>query len=162
MITGGAAVGFWGRIRTTMDIDMVIQMHAGQADGFLKAIEKEAYVEVQEAKKALQKRTMFNIIPNSTMFKVDIIPLDEGNTYEMEKFSRRVKMNFQGRDIYVISPEDLIISKLLWSKSEGGSERQIADCESIWKMNQEDIDKKYIQEWVEALGVKPEFKKLSV
>ena len=27
MLSGGCAVGFWGRIRTTMDIDIVVQYH---------------------------------------------------------------------------------------------------------------------------------------
>lgn len=41
MITGGSAVGFWGRIRTTMDIDMVIQIYTNQIDSFLDSIRNE-------------------------------------------------------------------------------------------------------------------------
>lgn len=82
MITGGSAVGFWGHIRTTMDIDIVIQIRISLIDIFLKSIEDEAYVNIEEAKKAVQGRAMFNIIPNETLFKVDIIPLDERRNYE--------------------------------------------------------------------------------
>ncbi len=160
MITGGSAVGFWGHIRTTMDIDMVIQIRSNQVDGFLGAIKSEAYVDTQEAQAAVQSKRMFNIIPNETLFKVDIIPLDEKNDYEMQKFGRRIKINFQEREIYVISPEDLIISKLMWSKSAGGSERQVKDCESIWKINQENIDIDYIKQWLVILNIEEEFDKL--
>lgn len=162
MITGGSAVGFWGHIRTTMDIDMVIKIHSNQIDAFLEAIRDETYVDIQEAKEAVQNKSIFNIIPNETLFKVDIIPLDESNNYEMKKFGRRIKINFQGREIYIITPEDLIISKLIWSKSAGGSERQNEDCESIWKINQENIDTDYIKQWIDILNIRDEFNKLAL
>lgn len=159
MITGGSAVGFWGHIRTTMDIDILIQIHGEQIDSFLRSIKNEAYVDIEEAKKAILNRTMFNIIPNKTCFKIDLIPLKE-DIYEIEKFKKRIKMTFQNKEIFVISPEDLLISKLLWNKSAGGSERQIKDCESIYKLNYENLDLNYIEKWVKMLKIENEFDKL--
>ncbi len=160
MITGGSAVGFWGHIRTTMDIDIVIQIYAKQIDSFLKSVENEAYVDTEEAKRAILNREMFNIIHNETCFKVDVIPLNEKDNYEMEKFKNRIKINFQNRDIFVTGPEDLIISKLLWSKSGGGSERQLRDCESIYRLNCEKLNLGYITKWVKILKIEDEFNKL--
>ena len=159
MITGGSAVGFWGYIRTTMDIDILIQIHSEQIDSLLSSIEGEAYIDIEKAKKAILDKSMFNIILNKTYFKIDLIPLKE-DSYEIEKFNNRVKMNFQDREIYVISPEDLIISKLLWSKSAGGSERQIRDCESIYRLNSENLDLDYLKKWVKTLDIEKEFDKL--
>ncbi len=160
MITGGSAVGFWGYIRTTMDIDMVLQMPANRLDDFLESAGKDAYVDIQTAKEAVLRKSMFNIILNETLFKIDIVLLDENNDYEKQKFARRIKINFQGKEIYVISSEDLIISKLFWSSIAGGSERQIKDCESVWKINHEKIDTGYINKWIKALNLKNEFNKL--
>jgi len=69
-----------------------------------------------------------------SFFKIDLISPKE-NTYEIEKFKNRIKIKFEDSEIFVISPEDLIISKLIWSRSSGGLERQIRDCESIYKLN---------------------------
>jgi len=159
MITGGAAVGFWGHIRTTMDIDILIQIHTEQIAPLLSSIKGEAYIDIEKAQKAILDKSMFNIILNKTCFKIDLIPLKE-DSYEIKKFNNRVKMSFQGKEIYVISPEDLIISKLLWSKSAGGSERQIKDCESIYRLNSEDLDLDYLKRWVKMLGIENEFDKL--
>ena len=159
MITGGAAVGFWGHIRTTMDIDILIQIHSEQVDSLLSSIESEAYIDIEKAKKAILDKSMFNIILNETCFKIDLIPLKE-DSYEIKKFNNRVKINFQDKEIYVISPEDLIISKLLWSKSAGGSERHIKDCESIYRLNSENLDLDYLKRWVKMLGIEKEFNKL--
>jgi hypothetical protein len=159
MITGGAAVGFWGHIRTTMDIDILIQIHNEQIAPLLSSIEGEACIDIEKAKKAILDKNMFNIIHNKTCFKIDLIPLSE-DSFEIQKFNNRVKMNFQDKDIYVISPEDLIISKLLWSKSAGGSERQIKDCESIYILNSENLDLDYLKRWAKTLGIEEEFDKL--
>ncbi|MDP2939309.1 MAG: hypothetical protein Q8O13_04410 [Candidatus Omnitrophota bacterium] len=160
MITGGSAVGFWGYIRTTMDIDILIKIQPKQILSFLKSIEDEAYVDIEEAKRAIFNKEMFNVIMHKTSFKVDIIPLDEKNAYAVEEFKNRVKIRFQDKEIFVISPEDLVISKLIWSKSAGGSERQLKDCESIYALNREKINLDYILKWVKSLELDSEFRKL--
>ena len=57
-------------------------------------------------------------------------------------------------------PEDLIISKLLWSKSVGGLERHMKYCESICRLNSENLDLDYLNRWVKMLGMEKEFNKL--
>lgn len=114
---------------------------------------------LKRQKKAILNKKMFNIILNKTCFKIDLIPLKENN-YEIEIFKNRIKMNFKNKEIFVISPENLIISKLLWSKSTGGSERQIKDCESIYRLNRETLNLNYIKKWVEILKLDNEFNKL--
>ena len=91
---------------------------------------------------------------------MDIVVFDESDPYEREKFGRRVRLDFNNRPIFVISPEDLIISKLKWSKTAFGSERQIEDCRSVLSMNDEDIDKAYIDKWVRELKLEEEYSKL--
>ncbi|MHC4307896.1 MAG: DUF6036 family nucleotidyltransferase [Planctomycetota bacterium] len=159
MITGGSALGFWGHIRTTMDIDVVVQINEETIDYFLNSIKNDVYVDFENAKEAVSKRGMFNIILNKTCFKIDLISLKK-DAYEREKFENKVKIEFQGKEIFVIRPEDLIISKLLWDKYIGGSERQIKDCESIYRLNYEDLDLKYIERWVKMLSIEDGFRKL--
>jgi hypothetical protein len=159
MITGGSAVGFWGHIRTTMDIDILIQIKTKNLDLFLESIKGEAYTDLDRAGSLLKTSRMFNVIYNKTCFKVDLIPLDH-TPYEIEKFNSRVKIRVGERDLFVIRPEDLIISKLLWGKSAGGSERQIKDCESIFKLNKENIDLAYMEKWVAELKLESEFNEI--
>jgi hypothetical protein len=161
MVTGGSAVGFWGHIRTTMDIDIVIQINKNQVEALFESVKKEAYVDVQSAEE-IEKKAFFNIIPNKTLFKIDVIVLDSSKDYEVQKFERRIKINFLNKEIYVISPEDLIISKLMWGMAAGGSERQIKDSESVWKINEKNLDLNYISKWVDRLNIGKEFEKLKI
>lgn len=159
MITGGSAVGFWGHIRTTMDIDIIILPQLKKLDLFLKSVKDEAYVDIDSAKKIVMGKEMFNIIYNKTCFKVDLIPLKR-TLYETVKFNNRVKLNLGQKEIFVIKPEDLIISKLLWTKSAGGSERQLKDCESIYKLNYKNLDMNYLKKWADELNLNDELEKI--
>jgi hypothetical protein len=160
MVTGGSAVGFWGHIRTTMDIDIVIQIPQSKVNAFVQSIKDEAYIDEQEILESFGAQGLFNVIYNKTSFKVDFI-IKKNDPYESEKFARKVNINFLNNILYVISPEDLIISKMLWSKSSGGSERQIKDCESIYLLNKDRLDMKYMQKWIKYYNLNADFQKLA-
>lgn len=159
MVTGGSAVGFWGHARTTMDIDMVIALKASEVDKLFSEFEKEAYINKDDISSAVSQKKMFNIILNSTSFKIDFIPLQEDDDYEKEKFSRKVEINFGNLKLSVISPEDLVLSKLKWMKIAGGSERQMGDCKSIMLVNK-NIDMSYINKWAQFLNIEKEVRLL--
>ncbi|MDQ3021412.1 MAG: nucleotidyltransferase [Bacteroidota bacterium] len=73
----------------------------------------------------------------------------------MLRFERRRKLKINGIEIYVISLEDLIISKLNWAK-ESHSEMQLND---IRKLTKNDHDGKYITDWVLNLNLKEIYNK---
>src|SRR5438309_9973496 len=50
---------------------------------------------------------------HATGFKADFVVL-KSEPFRQNEFTRRIPMEFFGRTIYVVSPEDLIISKLIW------------------------------------------------
>ena len=156
MITGGSAVGFWGHIRTTMAIDILIQTNTDKIDDVLTNLKQESCFDIEHAKEAIATKRMFNIINDKTLFKVDLIPLKE-DPYELEKFANRSQIKLGDRFFSVISPEDLIISKLQWSKSIGGSERQLKDCESIYKLNFPNLKMDYLKKWISHLKLENEF-----
>lgn len=54
--------------------------------------------------------------------------------------------------LWVVSPEDLIISKLFWAK-DSKSELQLNDVSSIIKYQAEKLDWEYIKYWVKELGL---------
>jgi hypothetical protein len=156
MITGGSALGFWGHIRTTMDVDIVIHIREHQITPLLEALQKEAYVDMVHAKNAFSTHTMFNILHKKTFFKIDLIPLKE-DPYEMEKFNNKKEIFYENLNLFVISPEDLILSKLQWNRSIGGSERQMKDCESLYRLNQNNLNFPYLKKWVSCLHLEDSF-----
>ena len=58
-------------------------------------------------------------------------------------------MEFEGRNIYVVSPEDLLISKLFWAR-ESMSGLQIGDIRNLLG-TVEELDREYIEKWIRKL-----------
>ncbi|OGD65866.1 hypothetical protein A3F08_00040 [Candidatus Berkelbacteria bacterium RIFCSPHIGHO2_12_FULL_36_9] len=57
-----------------------------------------------------------------------------------------------GKKIYFSSPEDLILSKLLWYQ-ESKFSRQVEDVESIIRISGRILDKKYLHKWAKKIKV---------
>ena len=57
-------------------------------------------------------------------------------------------MTIAGADVWVVSREDLILSKLLWAR-DSGSELQRRDVRSLLV----DVDDAYLTAWAGRLGV---------
>ena len=52
----------------------------------------------------------------------------------------------------ITSPEDSILSKLVWSKASD-SERQLRDAKGIIEVQAENLDVIYMRRWAKSLGV---------
>ena len=150
-ITGGMAVAVWGRPRSTADIDAVIKIVEPKITALvrsLRKISKSGYIDEETAKKAVRNGEEFNFIDPETGMKVDFWPMKDGEN--RGEFERRVPQKILGRKVFFISPEDLILSKLVWYQ-KSGSERRLEDAESVLKV-QKNLDLKYLKRIASAQG----------
>jgi hypothetical protein len=92
---------------------------------------------------------MFNIIEHATSFKADFILLRD-NEFQQLQFSRRIKVELLDVEAWVISAEDLILSKLLWIQ-QLQSGRQMEDIKALSKYP--DLDWNYIHHWITKLNL---------
>lgn len=129
MLTGSFAMGVYVPARTTMDIDVVIEINSDNANAFEEQFAGDYYVSSSSIKRAVNNTSMFNIISNSTFVKVDCI-LKKPDRFEVEKFGRRKENYLSGIKVWVIGLEDLILSKLKWAR-ESFSERQFEDVRKL-------------------------------
>ena len=83
----------------------------------------------EAAREAVLHQSSFKIIHERTLIKVDFM-VRKHEDYRLYEFTRRVRLTVAGIDIWVVSREDLILSKLHWAK-ESLSERQLADVENL-------------------------------
>ncbi len=91
------------------------------------------------------------------MIKIDFI-LSKDSEFQRSTFSRRKRITIGHQALWLISPEDLILAKLLWAK-ESFSELQLNDIRSLWESVQ-DLDRTYIHGWVTKLGCGKIFEKV--
>jgi hypothetical protein len=111
MVTGSIGSSLHGHPRATNDIDIVISPSEEQLDSFVESFGEDFYISTQAAKEAFNHKSMFNIIDNATGWKVDLVVRKE-RAFSREEFQRKRKVGVMGLDVFVASPEDVILSKL--------------------------------------------------
>ena len=148
MVTGSFAMSLYITARTTMDIDMILEISSAEADRFEKKFLNDYYVDASSIRRADQRQSMFNIISNVTGVKVDCI-VKKRDRLEDEKFKRRWRSKIGGTEFWVIAKEDLILSKLNWAK-DSHSELQFRDIRGLLESG---ADEKILYESINQMGL---------
>jgi len=151
MISGSLGSSLHGEPRATNDIDLIIAPTGRQLNIFIQSLGDDYYVSSEAADEAFRNRSMFNVIDYKTGWKADII-IHKGRPFSVEEFNRRIQGEIEGVQVFVVSPEDAILSKLEWSKA-GKSERQFRDAQGIAVIQWETLDKEYLHKWARELNV---------
>jgi len=159
-VTGGFAVSVWAKPRFTADIDLIIKMSHLQKKGFAHKLNKifpEGHLDLDQIDTALARHGEFNFIDPETGMKVDFWVANDED-FEKECF-KNSKIKDIGYKVKFISPEDLIISKLIWF-SQTNSSRHLEDAQSVLKLAKP--NKNYLKKWALKLDLSNELEKLAV
>lgn len=151
MVVGSYAASFHGLSRATHDLDLVIRLEPDSLRVLLDRLGDRFYWSIEAAERAVAQADMFNAIHHDSGLKVDFWVLGNDEFAETQ-FSRRQKVKFDGVECWVASPEDTVLSKLIWHKISG-SERQISDVQAIIAVNMQHLDMDYIRTWAEKMGI---------
>ena len=84
------------------------------------------------------------------IIKVEFV-VRKDTPYRRREFARRKKISIDGQDVYVVAPEDLILSKLAWAK-DSKSEVQLKDVQNLLQSVKK-LDRRYLARWTKQLGV---------
>lgn len=154
MLTGSFASNEYGELRSTQDIDVVIDPTPGQLDRFLDEFDPEHfYLDRRGAHDELERRGMFNVIDVRLGWKVDLVIRKE-RPFSVTEFARRRVTSAFGFPVSIAAAEDVVLSKLEWAH-RGTSHRQLADAAAIIRTTSP-LDDEYLDRWAAELGVEAE------
>ena len=155
MVSGSIASSYYTVPRMTRDIDVVIELGQGEVDKFVSLFEGDFYTDKEMIKKEVLQQGMFNLIHNQYVIKIDFI-VKRPSTYQEAAFSHRKEVLIDSNPMWFISPEDLVVSKLIWAK-KSFSEMQLKDVRNLIE-TVDNLDLKYIDNWVSQLGLEQIYK----
>ena len=161
-IGGSLASSIFGIPRATQDADIVADLPLEMARPLVERLGDGFYADAEQIASGIERRASFNVIHLATMFKVDIF-IAGRDTWSKRVTQRRrsVEIDEQGTEVLVTSPEDIILHKLLWYR-EGGhvSDRQWRDALGVLQVQGERLDRAYLEEMAEELGISDLFEEL--
>jgi len=145
--------GVWGAM---WGADLIADLDLKHAEPLARALSGAFYVDVESIKVAIRQQSSFNVIHLETMFKVDVFVLKE-RPFDASQLARRsalVIATEPERTIYVASAEDTILAKVEWYRKGGeASSTQWQDVLGILKVQQDRLDRDYLDRWAAQLGV---------
>lgn len=157
MMTGGIAAIFFGKPRLTHDFDIIVELESEQIQKLVNTFENDFYISIEAIQKAIDNRSMFNLIHFDSGIKVDFW-LIKDNEFDKKRFERRQKHIYASRDIFFSSPEDIILKKILWFK-ESKIQKHFDDALGVLEI-QKNLDFDYLKEWAEKLSIQTLLDKL--
>jgi hypothetical protein len=148
MLTGSLAMNYYAQPRMTRDIDIVVSLEAHDVDTITRLFDSDYYVAREAVREAIARQSIFNLIHQESVIKVDCI-VKKSSNYRRLEFERRRAVRVQDFAIWIVSKEDLIISKLDWAQ-DSRSELQLRDVRNLLATG---YDAVYLQKWTQELGL---------
>jgi hypothetical protein len=149
MLSGSVALSIYTLPRATRDFDFIVHLQSEDVQSLIETFKEGYYCDSDAIKDAIRDHSMFNIIDHSSGFKADFVIL-KNEPFRQTEFSRRNEIEFEGMNVFVVSPEDLLLSKLIWIQ-DFQSGIQMQDIKIL--SQKKDLEWEYIYSWINSLGL---------
>lgn len=146
---GAQAAIVWGSPRLSGDVDVTATLHADTVAAFIKAMRGRGFEAVFDDPEFVERTRVIPFIHGSSGMPLDVVIAGPG--LEEEFLGRAISVDIRGTSVPVISPEDLIVTKIL-----AGRPKDIEDIRGVIHERRPSLDVRRIRELLklleEALG----------
>jgi hypothetical protein len=148
MITGGYALPFYGRIRTTIDIDVAVAIRTEDELNRLCNLLQSISFEVPICS---SQNPLILIVDRIEKVEIELWLKPDGIAFDYETLNRRRKANLdENIEAWIISPEDFIVNKLA-RPDRGAVDEQ--DVKSVLVIQKDKLDDEYLRKRAREAGV---------
>jgi predicted nucleotidyltransferase len=151
-VMGGIAASAWGLPRFTHDIDVAVNLRASEIGRLLGALEKRGYLVPEEFRRgwtdqlAGTRKIAVKRVAGKHVWDIDFFLAE--SDFLRSALARRKLVDLDGRQTPLITPEDLIVLKLVaWRPKDQGD---IDDLLLVVGA----LDEAYLHEWAERLNIR--------
>ncbi len=166
LIGGAIAEWAWGEPRATQDLDIVINLPIKSVGRFSKELEnRDMLVPADIILNTMMEDRAdipLNAIHMYSGLKADLYLMRDGDELRQSAFQRRLLVDYGppiGK-VYVHSPEDLILYKLMYL-GLSGQPKHARDIGAILRTKRDQLDYGYTEGWVDRLGLNSVWRELN-
>jgi hypothetical protein len=132
-VFGAQAVTVWGRPRLSSDVDITAAI-AGPHDEFVAAMQRAGFdLRVADWQEFLDRTRVLPLLHRASEMPLDIVLAGPG--LEEEFLNRAIAVELAGLTVPLISPEDLVVTKVL-----AGRPKDLEDVRGILEERHEALD----------------------
>lgn len=146
MLVGSFASNVHGIPRSTKDADFVIQLEGGVGAAFAARLGSEFILDPQLSFETVTGTYRQFIRHRKSPFKVELFLLSQ-DAHDQMRFARRREESVFGRKVWLLTAEDVIISKLRWARSKDRD-----DIRNVLAVQRERLDWPYLETWCRQHG----------
>lgn len=144
-VFGAQAAVIWGRPRLTADVDVTVLVPDSALDALLGDLSRSGFVlRVSEVGEFVRRTRVLPLVHSGSHVPVDLVLAGPGLEEVFLQRARRVDLG--GTAIPVISPEDLVVTKIL-----AGRPKDIDDVQSVLRAQTGRLDLAWIREALRML-----------
>ncbi len=158
MLVGSYSSNAYGRPRSTQDADFVVQISAEALTALRRELGPDFMLDPQMSFETVTATMRYIVQHTMTGFKVELFLLSD-EPHDQARFSRRRVEDFQGHDVRMPTAEDVIVTKLRWSK-QGKRQKDVEDVAGVIAVQGEKLDLPYIRGWCDRHGTREMFDRL--
>jgi len=153
-IVGALTSMYYGMSRNTMDADFVVELSAKKISDVAAELPAGFVLERQPRFEMFTSKTYYGIAVAGTNFRIDLFCLSD-DPFDRSNFSRRRKVQLQGREVFFPSPEDVVVQKLRWQRH-----KDLSDALDVLTIQGQSLDFAYIEHWSDQHGTRALLDKL--
>lgn len=146
LLAGSFASNYYGIPRSTEDADFVLQLAGGAGADFAGKLGTGFEFDPQLSFETVTGTYRQYLRHVKTAFKIELFMLTK-DAHDQERFARRREQNLYGRKVWLLSPEDVIVSKLRWARTKDKD-----DVKDVMSVQRDKLDWGYIGKWCREHG----------
>ncbi len=147
VIVGGIAVMFHGVPRTTVDIDIILDMSDAELKEFTGFLKREKFnVDYDTMRELIHDGSHSTVFLHEGLIRLDLQGVN--SEFDQETLDRAIEVNYSDCNLRIGSVEDTLINKLYFQ-----GEQDLRDALGIYARHKRELDEVYIAEMCNVLGI---------
>lgn len=152
MLVGSMSSNYYGVERSTHDADFVVAVEELPLNAIAKELGDGFRLDPQMRFETITCTTMHRIHLRDIDFKIEIFHITD-DAHDQARFARRRAIKDGERVLWLPTPEDVVVTKLRWSKL-GARRKDIDDVANVIAVQGERLDWPYILAWCDQHGTR--------
>jgi hypothetical protein len=158
VLVGSFASNIYGIVRSTKDADFVIQVVPGQFKSMLDALGPQFFRDPQIQFETVTGTKKHLVREPQSGFEIEFFELSD-DPHDQQRFARRRKLSVLDHEAWVLTAEDVLVTKLNWLHRINRG-KDLLDIENVISVQADNLDWPYIESWCDAHGSRPLLEKI--